>query len=125
MVAMDKIQSFVDRLVEAYEPERVLLFGSYAWGNPTDDSDVDIMVVMPCDVQSAYKAAEMRSRLRPGFPLDLIVRTPETIAQRLAWNDYFLLDIFEKGIILYESAHPRVNELVMQRTGSAYTRRVG
>ena len=106
---MDKIQSFVDRLVEAYEPERVLLFGSYAWGNPTDDSDVDIMVVMPCDVQSAYKAAEMRSRLRPGFPLDLIVRTPEKVADRIALNDFFMRDIVDKGIVLHDASYARVD----------------
>ena len=105
MVAMDKVGQFVDRLVEAYEPDKVILFGSHAYGEPNEWSDVDLLIVLDTPIRPAVKAAEIVSALRPDFPIDLIVRTPETIAQRLAWNDYFLLDIFEKGKVLYESAH--------------------
>ena len=105
MVAMDKVEQFVDRLVETYEPEKVILFGSHAYGEPHEWSDIDLLVVMNTPTRPAVKAAEILSALRPNFPIDLIVRTPDTIAQRLAWNDYFLLDIFEKGKVLYESAH--------------------
>lgn len=105
MVAMSKIEEFVQRLVDEYEPEKVILFGSYAYGTPSDGSDVDLLVVMNTSVAPVLKAAEIRKALRRDFPIDLIVRTPEQVVQRLAWDDFFLQDIFEKGKVLHESAH--------------------
>src|SRR5689334_8980609 len=105
MVAMSTIEAFVERLVEKYEPEKVIIFGSYAWGNATEDSDVDLLVVMPCDMPSSRKAAEIRSALRPGFPLDLLVRSPEQVTERISLNDFFVRDIVEKGNVLYDAAY--------------------
>ncbi|NUM52422.1 MAG: nucleotidyltransferase domain-containing protein [Candidatus Hydrogenedentes bacterium] len=109
MVEMSKIEAFVRRLVDEYEPEKVILFGSYAYGDPRDGSDVDLLVVMNTSDPPAMKAVEMLRSLRPRFSIDLIVRTPEQVVQRLAWDDFFLQDIFEKGKVLHESAHVRVD----------------
>ena len=106
---MEKIEAFVRRLVDEYAPEKVILFGSYADGSATDNSDVDLLVVMPHTGPPARKSAEVRSRLRPGFALDLIVRSSEQLAERIAMSDYFLLDIVEKGDVLYESARAGVD----------------
>ena len=100
---MGKIEEFVRRIVDEYAPEKVVLFGSYAYGNPTEDSDVDLLVVMPQDCSGVRKSVEIRSRLRPGFPLDLLVRSPEQVAQRVAWNDFFMRDVVEKGKVLYDA----------------------
>ena len=80
-----------------------MLFGSYASGAPTADSDVDLLVVadIPTDTAQAA-AAEMRRRTTHPFPLDLLVRTPKNLAWRLAEGDSFLREVMDWGKILYE-----------------------
>ena len=106
MVAMDSIQALVERIVQAYHPERIVLFGSYAYGTPTVNSDVDLLVVLPFEGKGSRKALEILNTLEPEFSVDLLVRTPEQVRQRLAWNDFFLREVIEKGKILYEATHP-------------------
>jgi predicted nucleotidyltransferase len=79
------------------------LFGSYAYGTPRPDSDVDLLVVMPLNGNPVDKSVEMRLKLHPRFPLDLLVRTPAKIRERLAMGDDFIKDIFDKGKVLYEA----------------------
>lgn len=104
MTTLRDIRTFGSRLAEEFRPQRVVLFGSYAHGCPKPGSDVDILVVMPLDEDPVDKAVEMRLKLRPGFPLDLLVRTPAKINERLAMGDDFIQDIFDKGVVLYEAA---------------------
>ena len=106
MVAMDSIHALVERIVQAYHPERIVLFGSYAYGTPTVNSDVDLLVVLPFEGKGSRKAVEILNTLEPEFSVDLLVRTPEQVRQRLAWNDFFLREVIEKGKILYEATHP-------------------
>lgn len=105
MVAFKDIERFTDRLVEAYRPHRVVLFGSYARGRARPDSDVDILVVMPFKGNGVRKAAEIVKRLRPRFALDLVVRTPKQIERRLAWHDSFLEEA-TTGKVIYETTDP-------------------
>ena len=105
MVKRRDSDAFVRRLVTEFQPDRVLLFGSYARGNPTKDSDVDLLVVMPHRGPPAMKAAELRSAIRAGFPLDLIVRSPAAIRARVDMGDYFIKDILQQGRSLYEAKH--------------------
>jgi len=102
---MSKIEEFVRRIVDEYEPEKVILFGSYAYGGATEDSDVDLLVVMPKERCDLPKFAGIQTRLRPVFQLDLLVRSPEQLAQRIAWNDFFMRGVVEKGAVHYESAN--------------------
>jgi len=106
VVDMDSIHALIERIIQAYRPERIVLFGSYAYGMPTVDSDVDLLVVLPFEGKGARKAVEILNTVNPEFPVDLLVRTPEQVRQRLAWNDFFLREIMEKGKILYEATHP-------------------
>ena len=106
MVDMDSIHALVERIIQTYSPERIVLFGSYAYGRPTVDSDVDLLIVLPFEGKGARKAVEILNTVHPEFPVDLLVRTPEQVRQRLAWNDFFLREILEKGKILYEAPHP-------------------
>jgi uncharacterized protein len=101
MVTPEEIRSLTDRIVSAYRPERVVLFGSYASGMPREDSDVDLLVVMPYEGNALRKAAEIARDIDTPFAIDLIVRSPEELRQRLGWNDRFLRDIVEKGRVLY------------------------
>ena len=105
MISQQQINRFGQRLAATFKPERVVLFGSYAYGSPKDDSDVDILVVMPLDESPVDKSVEIRMKLRPRFPLDLLVRTPSKIRERLAMGDDFIREILEKGKVLYEAAH--------------------
>ena len=92
-------------MAREFRPEKIVLFGSYAYGTPTEDSDVDLLVVMPFDRRQGRKSLEIRKRIPAGFPLDLIVRTPDFIAQRLEWGDCFTQEILTKGLVLYEAAN--------------------
>ena len=103
---MSNIQKLAAQIVQKFHPERVILFGSYAYGTPTPDSDVDLLVVMPCEGKETRKAIEILHTINPKIPVDLLVRTPERLQQRLAWNDFFLQEVMEKGQILYEAPHP-------------------
>ncbi len=109
MVGMDRIRDFCDRIVRDFHPERIILFGSCARGDADEDSDVDLLVIMPFEGKGARKAAEIMKRVRPGFPVDVIVRTPETVRERLELGDFFLREAVEKGKALHERHHARVD----------------
>ena len=105
MIQRSKSRAFADAVARRFKPQRIVLFGSYAYGKPTKDSDVDLLVVMPEDRKEGRKAAQIREEIEADFPLDLIVRTPEDIRWRLAEGDCFLQEIFHKGQVMYEAAH--------------------
>ena len=105
MTTQKQIREFGKQLAEEFNPQKVVLFGSYASGHPRTDSDVDILVVMPLECHPVDKSVEMRLRLHPRFPLDLLVRTPAKIRERLAIGDDFIRDILDKGRVLYEAPH--------------------
>ena len=105
MVEREKIREFSKAVAQKFRPQKIILFGSYAYGNPTEDSDVDLLVVMPFDRRQGRKSLEIRRAIPSGFPMDLIVRTPEFIAQRLAWGDCFTQEIVTRGKVLYEANH--------------------
>src|SRR5213082_2813890 len=88
-VPMRVIRRFAREVAERFHPEKIILFGSYAYGEPHADSDVDILVVMPARNEMDQAVCIDRA-LDPPFPLDLIVRTPRTLAWRLKEGDSFL-----------------------------------
>ena len=103
MVAMDKIEEFGRRIGRQFGAERVILFGSYARGAVTRDSDVDLLVIGPFEGRSVDRSVQIRMKLRPGFPVDLVLRTAEKVRERLAMGDDFMRDILEEGKVLYEA----------------------
>lgn len=103
MTSLEQISDFSRAIAEKFQPEKIILFGSYAYGNPNQDSDVDLLVVLPFEGESAQKAIEIRQVLRAPFPLDLLVRTPQKIQERLKMGDFFIQDIVHKGLIVYEA----------------------
>jgi predicted nucleotidyltransferase len=105
MIKRSQIKAFVKAVAERFKPHRIVLFGSYAYGKPTTDSDVDLLVVMPEDRRQGRVASQIRDEIAADFPIDLIVRTPEDIQWRLAEGDCFLQEIFSKGQVMYEAAH--------------------
>ncbi len=102
MIDRVAIQATCGDIVREFGPLQVILFGSYAYGTPTEDSDVDLLVVMDIpEEQAARQAVEIRKRIPRRFRMDLLVRTPRELAFRLAHNDFFLREIFERGEVLH------------------------
>lgn len=103
MTTLKQIEDFSRRIASEFDPERIVLFGSYARGTPTVDSDVDLLVVLPFEGRAVDKSVEIRLKLRPSFPMDLIVRTPEKVRERVEMGDDFMREVLEKGKVLYET----------------------
>jgi uncharacterized protein len=100
------IRSLARQIAEKFHPQRIILFGSYAYGKPRPESDVDLLVVMKTSLREIDQALQIRRQFNILFGLDLLVYTPEHLSQRLAWGDTFLKEIIERGIVLYESTDP-------------------
>jgi predicted nucleotidyltransferase len=101
------IRRYARAIAEKFRPDKIILFGSFAYGTPKDGSDVDLLVIMPAPHQRA-QASKIRLALCAPLAMDLIVRTPETMKWRLAEGDSFLREIVSKGKVLYEKTHGRV-----------------
>ena len=104
-----QLQQVCDIIVRDFQPEKIVLFGSYANGTPTVDSDLDLMVVLPFDGSALQKAVAILRHIDILAPLDLLVRTQEQIQQRLWMGDSFMRDVLERGKVLYEANHARVD----------------
>lgn len=103
-----QIENLCRQIVENFNPQKIILFGSHAYGEPTADSDVDLLVVMPFEGSDAHKAVEILLNLKTGVPLDLLVRTSEQIRERIEMEDFFMREIINKGKLLYESNNARM-----------------
>ena len=99
-IPLSAIQRLAREIADKFQPDKIILFGSYAYGKPHQDSDVDLLVVMPARNETS-KACRIRLAVHHPFPLDLIVRTPENLQWRLAEEDWFLREVVEKGKVLY------------------------
>ncbi|GAB4218523.1 MAG: nucleotidyltransferase domain-containing protein [Synechococcales cyanobacterium] len=108
MISISQIQEFSQKIAEIFQPDRIILFGSYASGKPTEDSDVDLLVILPFEESAVDKAIAIRQQHKAPFPLDLITRTPQHIEQRMEMGDFFIRDILQNGRVLYETNHGRV-----------------
>jgi len=100
-VPMRLIRRYARAIAEEFRPEKIILFGSYAYGTPNEDSDVDLLVIMPTRNQ-LDQAVRIEYRLTAPFPLDLIVRKPEQLRWRLAEKESFTTIIMSQGKVLYE-----------------------
>jgi predicted nucleotidyltransferase len=100
-IPMRVIRQYARAVAERFRPDKIILFGSYAYGTPHAGSDVDLLVIMPCRNQRS-RAGRIRSEVGAPFPMDLIVRRPETLRRRLEEGDWFLREIVAKGKVLYE-----------------------
>lgn len=103
MIKRAQIRKYARTLARDFRPERVILFGSYAKGKATEDSDVDLLVIMDHDKpRNVDQAIAMRLQTDPPFPMDLLVKRPAEVAERLAMDDTFIKSILEDGEVLYE-----------------------
>ena len=103
MVSRAQVNKYAKRIGRGFRPQRVVLFGSYARGRPTEDSDVDLLVIMDHDKpRNVDQAIAIRLAEDAPFPMDLLVKRPSEVAERLAMNDSFFKGLIEDGKVLYE-----------------------
>ncbi|MFH1456719.1 MAG: nucleotidyltransferase domain-containing protein [Patescibacteria group bacterium] len=97
-----KIKSIIQKL-ESYKPDKVVLFGSYAWGKPDKDSDFDLLIIKDTKKNPYKRIPEVRKKLNDlDFAFDILVLTPDELDKNLRANNFFFQDIIDKGKILYE-----------------------
>lgn len=102
MVDEQSIRTLSESIVQEFHPERIILFGSYATGRPSPDSDVDLLVILPFEGRNLTKSLEILNRTNPQFPLDLLARTPEDTARRYREGDPLIREALDNGKVLYE-----------------------
>lgn len=101
-VTEEILTAMTRRIVAALHPAKIILFGSYVYGTPSGDSDVDLLVIMETHARPADRYLAVSRLLRPRpFPVDILVKTPGEIAQALAQSDSFIEEVMSKGHVLY------------------------
>jgi predicted nucleotidyltransferase len=105
MIGKDKISEIVNKIASGYKPDKIILFGSYARGNPNEDSDLDLFVIKDSDLPRPLRTAQVRKLIYGSMiPIDLIVYTPQEI-EELKNNKYsFIFNVLNSGKTLYERA---------------------
>lgn len=106
---MRVIRRYARQVAERFEPDKIILFGSFAYGTPHQDSDVDLLVVMPC-ANHVTQAVRIRAACQAPFPMDLLVRTPEKLRRRIEDGNQFLREVTERGKVLYAKGNAGVGE---------------
>ena len=100
-VELGQIKAYCRVVAREFRPRKIILFGSYANGSATPDSDVDLLVILPFPRLAANPAVEIRGRVEAPFPLDLLVWEPDRERQ----EDSFTRSILSEGKVLYEASH--------------------
>ncbi len=117
------IQQVVNALVAEYAPQQVILFGSYAYGVPDDDSDIDLLIVKETEDPFMKRVTEARRAsdgTHPGIAVDFFVLTPDEMNSRLLKGDHFIEDIVENGRALYGEASWNKEAVLMTGGESSY-----
>jgi len=100
----EEIQAFCGELVLRYRPLKITLFGSHASGMAREDSDVDILVEMERVDSALGMAAAIVRETKPRFAVDMLIRTPRQIKERVRMGDPFIIEIVNSGKVIYELA---------------------
>lgn len=102
MIKEETINDLAEEIKKRVNPQKIILFGSYAWGKPTEDSDIDLFIVMNSDLRRDDRAARI-SGLFPHrlFPLDVIAYTPAELELSLKRGNFFIEEVLTKGRVLY------------------------
>ena len=99
-----QIKTVVKRIVRNYQPEKIYLFGSFAWGKPTKDSDVDLLIVKRTEEKFLQRHLKVRRIIDGEIAADILIRTPKELERRLDLGDFFYQNIVKKGKCLYKKS---------------------
>lgn len=108
MIPIELIIDTCQRIANQFTPDKIILFGSYAYGKPHNGSDVDLLIIMSFEGRSFDKSMAIWKAIRPPFPTDIIVRKPEDADRRYREFDPLIRNAFDKGKVLYERNSKRV-----------------
>ena len=108
MIQFKDIQDYANKIAERFNPEKIILFGSYANGQPNEDSDVDLLVITDFEGKSYEKATEIRLAIEPPFPLDMLVRSSSDFFRMVNELHFFWREVYETGITLYDREYVEV-----------------
>ncbi len=99
-----ELKKITNKIVKGYDPEKIYLFGSVAWGKPHKDSDIDLFIVKNTRKKSLNREREIRHMLFGyDFPaMDLLVYTPKELKERISIDDPFVKEVVSKGKLLYD-----------------------
>lgn len=116
-ITEEKIRETANKIAKEFKPEKIILFGSYAWGNPTKDSDVDLLVIMRSQKSKIERERELRRFLFPSnVALDILVYTPEELEKSINQShNLFIEDILRNGKMLYEKTNDKIIMLPRRR----------
>jgi predicted nucleotidyltransferase len=106
---LEGIRSVTRQIVHQFRPQKVILFGSYAYGQPTEDSDVDLLVVLDTDEPPLHVAAKIAAAIEHPFSLDIVVRTPAEFAAAVQRKGGFATEVATRGVTLYEAGNAGVD----------------
>ena len=97
-----QLLQITDKIKTHFNPQKIIVFGSYAWGKPTEDSDIDIFLIMESNLRRDERARQVQKIFsQRSFPFDVIVYTPEEVEQSLKRGNPFIKEILNQGV-LYE-----------------------
>jgi predicted nucleotidyltransferase len=103
-IPLSAIRRYARQIADKFQPDKIILFGSYVYGTPHEWSDVDLLVIMPA-WNNRSKANRITSTIEAPFCLDLKVRTPKEVERDVRDGDWFLTEVITKGKVLYEKAN--------------------
>ncbi len=109
MISKRIIKKVAQEIVNHFHPRQVILFGSHAYGTPTKDSDVDLLVIMETEERNLPQALKISRTISHPFPMDLVVLKPHEVQTRLAGGDLVLREILTKGEVLFEAGDTGVD----------------
>lgn len=97
-----EIKKITDQIVKNYKPEKIILFGSFAYGKPKSNSDIDLLIIKKTNKKKVERIKELLMKVESDLPLEPLVYNPAEYRKRLDLGDFFFRTIFKKGKILYE-----------------------
>ncbi|NMB25746.1 MAG: nucleotidyltransferase domain-containing protein [Firmicutes bacterium] len=104
MITPEQIQSVVEVLVDHFEPDKIVLFGSYADGTATEQSDIDLLVIKDTDLPKSRRLMGLGRKLTEVLvhPMDILVYTPAEVKEQSDFDLAFVTRILREGKVLYE-----------------------
>lgn len=102
MYSFSDIKKYSGKIAKEFKPDKIILFGSAARNKQQKNSDVDLLVIMEYKGRAVEQAFRIRKSISAAFPLDIVVRNPMQISERLNKGDFFIEDILSEGVVLYE-----------------------
>lgn len=112
------ILRLTDEIRQGYQPEKIILFGSYAYGQPTQDSDIDLLIVKESERPRWERFVEVSKlifELSQGMSVEPHIYTPKELRERLSLGDPFVIEILQKGEVLYDRTVEASSGVVSKR----------